>query len=1031
MVISLVTSIDVVADEIAFPECKPGSELAAGLDDILHAFGSEPDQYPNEFSLPIAFSQVFELHLSDGVSNRWSQAQFSTFLSAIMNDDTLNTSDDVFGKVWGYFCRSEADFNPSHAGVRFYILGAPYKKIKLRLYDRADVPSPCPSDYGNACYGYSWQTANVLTINASPINSMSDILGLGIAHELQHICWSANGFASNTAYYDANETLATLAEYFLASWRPNTFDRSYDASVLRYETCDVSSKYDVEKLWMIYLYETFKGNVSDPTDDLIYKWIRSTITSSQRMMMTGLANALWGAQYDWVGGIDATDRLNKAFGNFLVAKYANAPSFSSNSRFGITGVNSVTNLHFFKDNCTSYPLGSMPMSPVDCPTDTGYTNPQNSACWNVRILPPSFELSATHENSMTTVPGASGTYKDKDDTPNLADGDNSTDWVDVGIYGTDYITFRAGAYYVDGSQHDFKLRIEGSAHFKSPFPEMFRVTPVGWVLGYCCDVSQPQTSPQHLVFVEPITFSPTTTLGETVTSDIAVTDFGRSIKMVVVAISATSSSLSSVFGPLNYFDYQYQFGVFTPATTNVAWAGTVLVNADRTVPSTRMLTVLPGTRVRVSTTDRTPGGADAQKVEFNIEGTLIADGTAASPIKFESWTPTTTEDWVGFYFDNLSGGGAFDNCHLSRAEYAIESYKPLTVTNTTIEDCRFGAVLVQAGNSLIQGCTFKRPGSYGFFQTTGAATIRNTIIDDAVGTACQIQANASLTARNSQFLNSDKGIFVGGSLGCNIDSTCVINSNAIGIQCYNAGSAPLLKNSIINSNTGNGILFDTSSNGIIEGNTVRYNNIGIYCTNSSSPVIKSNMIKTNNYGVSVGTDANPDIGDCCTSGFNTIAYSSQKLIQNWNEYEVGAENVCWNVSSGDCLPPASKFYGPVNRTFPICCTTPAGSSTFVPDPEPEKESKTSTGLIAIVPNPFNPSTTIHYALAKQMHVSLAVFDVSGRLVRELVNRNEPAGSHSIAWEGTDSHGAAVATGIYFVRLSAGSVTRTMKMMLLK
>ncbi len=945
-----------------------------------------------------------------------------------MNNDTLNTTDDIFGKVWGYFCRSDADLNPHHAGVRFVNEGFTYTKLKVYLYDVADLPQPCPPEFGVLCNGYSTAGGNIVYINASSAGSMSDVLGLGIAHELQHLCWKANGLGDVAGYASCNETMSTLAEYFANSWRPGNFDRSYDASFLRFENCDVNSKYDVEKMWIIYLYETFKGNASDPTDDLIYRWIGSAAAPVDRMKLPELANTIWDSAFSWVGGVDGTDRLNKAFGNFLVAKYANAPGFGSNSRFGVTGVNSVNTLHFFKENCTSDTSGKTPMSPVDCPGPNGYANPLNAACWNVRMIAPSYELSSAHENTMTNMPGVDDVYKDADDTVSPTDGDGSTDWVDVATYGTDYVLFRAGTYYADGNQHDFKIRIEGTAH--SQFVEVSRITPVAWVLGYCCDVSQPQTTPQHLVFIEPLDFTPTTTLTEIATSEVTVTDFGRSIKMVAVAISATTNNLWLATAPTNYFDYAYEFGVVTPSLANDTWSGTVLVNADRTVPSSRTLTISPGTRVRVSNTDRTPGGADTQKVELNVQGTLVADGTAANPIKFESWTPTTTEDWVGFYFDNLSGGGMFDNCRLSRAEYAIESYKPLTVTNTTIEDCRFGAVLVEAGNSLIQGCTFSRPGSYGLFQTTGTATVRNTIIDDAVGTACQIQANASLVARNSQFLNSDKGIYVGGNLGVNIDSTCVINSNVIGVHCYSAGSTPVVKNSTVNSNTSNGILFDNSSHGLIQGNTVRYNTVGIYCKNSSSPTIKVNMIKTNTYGVTAATDANPDIGDCCISGFNTIAYSTQKDVQNFNEFEIGAENNCWNVNSGDCLPPANKIYGPVNTSSPICCTTTAGAAAILPEPEPEK-APTATDLVAIVPNPFNPSTTIHYDVAAQGNVAIAIYDVSGRFVRELVNRSESAGSHSITWEGADSRGAPVASGIYFVKLSAGSVNRTMKMVLLK
>lgn len=74
---------------------------------------------------------------------------------------------------------------------------------------------------------------------------------------------------------------------------------------------------------------------------------------------------------------------------------------------------------------------------------------------------------------------------------------------------------------------------------------------------------------------------------------------------------------------------------------------------------------------------------------------------------------------------------------------------------------------------------------------------------------------------------------------------------------------------------------------------------------------------------------------------------------------------------------------------------------------------------------------MHYTVASRQTVAIAVYDVRGRLVRELVNRAESAGEHSVHWNGVDARGMSVASGIYFVKLSAGSRTRTMKMVLLK
>jgi len=78
------------------------------------------------------------------------------------------------------------------------------------------------------------------------------------------------------------------------------------------------------------------------------------------------------------------------------------------------------------------------------------------------------------------------------------------------------------------------------------------------------------------------------------------------------------------------------------------------------------------------------------------------------------------------------------------------------------------------------------------------------------------------------------------------------------------------------------------------------------------------------------------------------------------------------------------------------------------------------------PNPFNPSTTITYILPANSHVTLTVYNTLGQLVTTLVNQDERAGAHDVRWNAGNA-----ASGIYFYRLNAGSVTETKKMILAK
>jgi len=85
-----------------------------------------------------------------------------------------------------------------------------------------------------------------------------------------------------------------------------------------------------------------------------------------------------------------------------------------------------------------------------------------------------------------------------------------------------------------------------------------------------------------------------------------------------------------------------------------------------------------------------------------------------------------------------------------------------------------------------------------------------------------------------------------------------------------------------------------------------------------------------------------------------------------------------------------------------------------------------------VPNPFNPVTSISFEVRDGgANVSLRVYSLSGRLIRTLVNGNEPPGTRTVTWDGTNDADQPVASGTYFYRLTAPSFSRTNKMLLLK
>jgi hypothetical protein len=84
------------------------------------------------------------------------------------------------------------------------------------------------------------------------------------------------------------------------------------------------------------------------------------------------------------------------------------------------------------------------------------------------------------------------------------------------------------------------------------------------------------------------------------------------------------------------------------------------------------------------------------------------------------------------------------------------------------------------------------------------------------------------------------------------------------------------------------------------------------------------------------------------------------------------------------------------------------------------------------PNPFNPVTTITYGIEERTPVTLRIYDVSGRLVRTLVDAvQEPGRSYTVTWDGRNAFGHRASSVVYFCRLIAGARTSTRKMVLLR
>ncbi|MEX2117587.1 MAG: FlgD immunoglobulin-like domain containing protein, partial [Bacteroidota bacterium] len=88
--------------------------------------------------------------------------------------------------------------------------------------------------------------------------------------------------------------------------------------------------------------------------------------------------------------------------------------------------------------------------------------------------------------------------------------------------------------------------------------------------------------------------------------------------------------------------------------------------------------------------------------------------------------------------------------------------------------------------------------------------------------------------------------------------------------------------------------------------------------------------------------------------------------------------------------------------------------------ETSAQIPTVFGLDQNYPNPFNPTTMIRFQLPTAGSVTIAIYDMLGREIRQLVNGDQPAGYYSIVWDGKTASGSPASSGVYFYRISAKS-----------
>ena len=127
-----------------------------------------------------------------------------------------------------------------------------------------------------------------------------------------------------------------------------------------------------------------------------------------------------------------------------------------------------------------------------------------------------------------------------------------------------------------------------------------------------------------------------------------------------------------------------------------------------------------------------------------------------------------------------------------------------------------------------------------------------------------------------------------------------------------------------------------------------------------------------------------------------------------------------------CLTARSWMLGPAGTN---------GSSTYrwslLVGAEESKEESIGRFVFFAKPNPAKGQTVLNFQLTRQTAVELSIYDIQGRLVKNLINDIKQAGTHKISWDGFDGKDNRVSAGIYFCKLKTENTDYLEKLILVK
>ncbi len=195
--------------------------------------------------------------------------------------------------------------------------------------------------------------------------------------------------------------------------------------------------------------------------------------------------------------------------------------------------------------------------------------------------------------------------------------------------------------------------------------------------------------------------------------------------------------------------------------------------------------------------------------------------------------------------------------------------------------------------------------------------------------------------------------------------------------------------------------------------------VGTYTTSNGITLSWTTQSENNLLGYNVFKNSVSDLATAERANFSLIAgtNTTQEHVYTYSDKDLEANEYYYWLENIE-MDGTSMMHGPVKVI--VTSTTP--TDPVIP---------VRTALKAAYPNPFNPSTTVSFDLAKDSQVNITVYNAKGQIVKSLFNGNKNAGQFRLEWNGQDNNGKSCTSGIYFIKMNAGEYSSIKKVMMMK